>query len=116
MCIRDRRYAPQYLDVLDLIWSGRIGELRVLKAHWICEMVDWHFHPRRPEWSDMEWQIRCWPFFTWLSGDHLVEQLCHNIDAVSYTHLDAADDLPCVAFGGRRIIKKKNTTDHLSPV
>ncbi|HPC12188.1 MAG TPA: Gfo/Idh/MocA family oxidoreductase, partial [candidate division Zixibacteria bacterium] len=47
-----QRYAPQYLDVLDLIWSGRIGELRVLKAHWICEMVDWHFHPHRPEWSD----------------------------------------------------------------
>ena len=27
--------------------------------------------------------------------------------SVSYTHLDAADDLLCVDLGGRRIIKKK---------
>ncbi len=30
-------------------------------------------------------------------------------DWLLYTS-DAADDLPCVALGGRRIIKKKNTT------
>ena len=29
--------------------------------------------------------------------------------AVSYTHLDAADDLHCVDLGGRRITKKKRS-------
>ena len=34
----------------------------------------------------------------------------HSV-SVSYTHLDAADDLLCVDLGGRRIIKKKKTTN-----
>ncbi len=95
-----QRYAPQYLDLIDLIWNGRIGDIRVLKAHWICEMVDWHFQPRQPGWSDMEWQIRCWPFFTWLSGDHLVEQLCHNIDVCNW--VAKAAPVSCTGLGGRQ--------------
>ena len=30
----------------------------------------------------MEWQCRNWLYFTWLSGDHIVEQHVHNIDVV----------------------------------
>ncbi|MEM7234951.1 MAG: Gfo/Idh/MocA family oxidoreductase, partial [Planctomycetota bacterium] len=71
-----QRYVPHYREIIQRIWDGQIGEIRTLKAHWICDMVNWHFENREPGWSDMEWQIRCWPFFTWLSGDHLVEQLC----------------------------------------
>ena len=95
-----QRYAPQYLDLMDLIWSGRIGEIRVLKALWICEMVNWHFQNRQPGWSDMEWQIRCWPYFTWLSGDHLVEQLCHNIDVCNW--VAKAEPVSCTGLGGRQ--------------
>ncbi len=95
-----QRYAPQYLDIIDLIWNGRIGDIRVLKAHWICDMVDWHYSPRQPSWSDMEWQIRCWPFFTWLSGDHLVEQLCHNIDVCNW--VAKAVPASCTGLGGRQ--------------
>ena len=39
----------------------------------------------------------------------------HNIDNPYYCLLytsDAADDLLCVDLGGRRIIKKKTTTDN----
>ena len=36
--------------------------------------------PRKPEWSDMEWQVRNWYWWTWLSGDHIVEQAVHSID------------------------------------
>jgi len=96
-----QRYAPQYIEVIQRIWDGQIGELRVLKAHWICDMVNWHFADRKPEWSDMEWQIRCWPFFTWLSGDHLVEQLCHNIDVCNWIMKGAPAD--CVGLGGRQV-------------
>ena len=41
--------------------------------------------------------------------DDIIKVLQTGLFAVSYTHLTAADDLPCVDFGGRRIIKKKNT-------
>lgn len=95
-----QRYAPQYLEVIQRIRDGEIGEIRVLKAHWICDMVNWHFEPRQPHWSDMEWQIRCWPFFTWLSGDHLVEQLCHNLDVCNWL-LEAIPER-CTGLGGRQ--------------
>ncbi len=96
-----QRYAPQYLEIIQRIWDGQIGELRMLKAHWICEMVNWHFHKRQPSWSDMEWQIRCWPFFTWLSGDHLVEQLCHNIDVCNWIMKGTPES--CTGLGGRQV-------------
>ena len=34
--------------------------------------------------SDMEWQCRNWLYFTWLSGDHIVEQHVHNIDVMNW--------------------------------
>ena len=30
--------------------------------------------PRSPSWSDLEYQMRNWLYYTWLSGDHIVEQ------------------------------------------
>ncbi len=94
-----QRYAPQYIETIQRIWDGQIGEIRVLKAHWLCGMVDWHYQERQPAWSDMEWQIRCWPFFTWLSGDHFVEQLCHNLDVCNWVAKSPPER--CIGLGGR---------------
>jgi len=96
-----QRYAPQYLELIRRIRDGQIGELTHLEAHWIGDMELWHYHDRRPEWTDMEWQIRCWPLFTWLSGDHYVEQLVHNLDVVNW----AVDATPvvCHGIGGRQV-------------
>jgi predicted dehydrogenase len=96
-----QRYAPQYLDVIRRIRDGQIGTLTHLEALWIGDMELWHYHDRQPSWSDMEWQVRCWPLFTWLSGDHYVEQLVHNLDVVNW----AADATPvvCQGIGGRQV-------------
>jgi myo-inositol 2-dehydrogenase/D-chiro-inositol 1-dehydrogenase len=96
-----QRYAPQYLELLRRIREGQIGELTHLEAQWIGDMELWHYQDRKPEWSDMEWQVRCWPLFTWLSGDHYVEQLVHNLDVVNWV----ADATPqvCQGIGGRQV-------------
>ena len=39
---------------------------------------------REPRWSDMEWQLRNWNYFTWLGGDHIVEQHVHNLDVMNW--------------------------------
>ncbi len=41
-----------------------------------------------------------------LKGEEL-DKYWDDLEAVSYTTSDAADDTPCVDLGGRRIIKKK---------
>ena len=96
-----QRYAPQYLELLQRIRDGQIGDLTFLEALWIGDMELWHYHDRKPEWSDMEWQVRCWPLFTWLSGDHYVEQLVHNLDVCNWV----AGAVPVVAhgIGGRQV-------------
>jgi predicted dehydrogenase len=40
--------------------------------------------PRKPEWSDMEWQMHNWYYFTWLSGDFNVEQHVHFLDVCAW--------------------------------
>ncbi|MGV3515561.1 Gfo/Idh/MocA family protein [Luteitalea sp.] len=96
-----QRYAPQYLQLMQQIRDGRIGDLTHLEALWIGDMELWHYHDRQPAWSDMEWQVRCWPLFTWLSGDHYVEQLVHNLDVVNW--VAGATPVVCQGLGGRQV-------------
>ena len=49
-----QRYVPHYHEIINRIWDGQIGEIRLLKALWLGSTVDWHNNPRQPEWSDME--------------------------------------------------------------
>jgi myo-inositol 2-dehydrogenase/D-chiro-inositol 1-dehydrogenase len=59
-------------------------------------------NPRKPDWNDMTYHLRNWYYFTWLSGDHLVEQAVHSIDKMQWA---LKDELPvkCVAHGGRQV-------------
>ncbi len=45
-------------------------------------------HPRKESWSDMEWQLRNWLYFTWLSGDHNTEQHVHSLDKAAWVMHD----------------------------
>jgi predicted dehydrogenase len=51
--------------------------------------------------SDMEWQMRNWPYFTWLSGDYNVEQHCHSLDKMMWVMRDTPP-LRAYGVGGRQ--------------
>jgi predicted dehydrogenase len=60
------------------------------------------FRKKEEPWSDMEWQLRNWLYFTWLSGDHIVEQHVHSLDKMAW----AMQDQPpksAVGMGGRQV-------------
>lgn len=57
--------------------------------------------PRKDGWTDLEWQLRNWLYFTWLSGDHLVEQAIHTVDKMSWAFGDI-DPVAAVGVGGRQ--------------
>ena len=95
-----QRWQPQYQEIIKRIHGGEMGRIVGGQAYWNWGFTDWHFQKRQPGWSDMEWQIRCWPYFVWLSGDHIVEQHLHNMDVLNWaigTH-----PIHCVGFGGRQ--------------
>jgi predicted dehydrogenase len=79
------RFSQPYNEIIKRVRDGQIGEIVSAECFWWHDyFVRWHAEPRKPEWSDMEFQIRCWPHFVWLSGDHLVENLVHNIDVMNW--------------------------------
>jgi predicted dehydrogenase len=96
-----RRHQAHYIEIMRRIHNGDIGEILAAQCYWVDEMEGWHFSKRKPGWSGMEWQVRCWPYFTWLSGDHIVEQHVHNLDVVNWalrTHPVSA-----MGMGGREV-------------
>jgi len=54
---------------------------------------------REKNWKDMEWQLRNWYWFTWLSGDHIVEQAIHSIDKAGWIMHDEPP-VSAVGLGG----------------
>jgi myo-inositol 2-dehydrogenase / D-chiro-inositol 1-dehydrogenase len=82
------------------VLDGNVGLVRAVYSTYNTGTL-WSF-PRKPEWTEMEYQMRNWYYFTWLSGDHLVEQACHSIDKMSW----AMNDVPPVratAHAGRQV-------------
>lgn len=61
----------------------------------------WSF-PRQEGWNDLQFQLRNWMYYTWLAGDHIVEQAVHSIDMMSWA---MGDVLPvsAVGTGGRQV-------------
>jgi predicted dehydrogenase len=49
----------------------------------------------------MEWQLRNWLYFTWLSGDHIVEQHVHNLDVINW--IKKSHPVKCFGVGGRQV-------------
>ncbi len=77
-----RRHQPVYIETMKRIHDGAIGEIVSAQCYW--NQGGLWVNRRQPNQSDVEWQVRNWLYFTWLSGDHIVEQHVHNIDVVNW--------------------------------
>lgn len=77
-----RRHQRNYWEAYLQLKNGAIGELLSATAHW--NQGAWWNKLHRPEWSDMEYNIRNWFNIKWLSGDHILDQAVHNIDVVGW--------------------------------
>ncbi|MDR2863083.1 MAG: Gfo/Idh/MocA family oxidoreductase [Puniceicoccales bacterium] len=109
-----RRHDKTYIETLKRIKEGAIGELVGGQAYWVGGTTDsfWPHHKRRSEWTEMEYQLRNWYAFTWLCGDHIVEQHVHNLDILNW----AFGGPPVKAFGvgGRQNRTWGNIWDHFA--
>jgi myo-inositol 2-dehydrogenase / D-chiro-inositol 1-dehydrogenase len=93
-----RRHAANYLETMKRIEDGAIGDVVSGQCYWLQEGL-WH-RGRQPEWSEMEYQMRNWLYFTWLSGDHIVEQHIHNIDIMNWAL--GGPPVKALGMGGRQ--------------
>ena len=92
-----RHHQRIYVEGYKQIQSGLIGDIVSANVYW-NGTVPWTRWPQ-PNWTDMEAMIRNWLNWTWLSGDHLVEQHIHNIDVFNwFSHLKP---ISALGFGAR---------------
>lgn len=109
------RYDLARREFYKLIHEGAIGDIRAVYATYYTGPVK-PMPPasQRPAgMGDVEWQLRNWYNFVWLSGDGYVEQACHSVDKVAWAMGDVPP-LKAVAVGGRGTPNHQgNIFDHM---
>lgn len=94
-----RRHEARYVETMKRINDGAIGEIVSAQCYW--NQGGLWVNKRQPGQSDVEWQLRNWLYFTWLSGDHICEQHVHNIDVINWAFKDVMPDT-VHSLGGRQ--------------
>ena len=92
-----RHHERRYVEAFKRIQQGMIGEITGGNVYWNQGML-W-YKERQQGWSDMEWMIRDWVNWKWLSGDHIVEQHVHNIDV--FLWMSGLKPIKATGLGGR---------------
>jgi predicted dehydrogenase len=92
-----RRHQRDYVAAWQQVAQGAIGEITGANAYWNGGKL-WHRDPNAA-WSEMEYMVRNWVNWTWLSGDHIVEQHVHNLDVINW--FTGTHPVKAVGFGSR---------------
>jgi myo-inositol 2-dehydrogenase / D-chiro-inositol 1-dehydrogenase len=92
-----RHHQRDYLTTYERIKAGMIGDITSANCYWNQSQL-WFVNPQ-PGRTDMENMLRDWVNWTWLSGDHIVEQHMHNIDVINW--FTGNHPTKAVGFGGR---------------
>jgi predicted dehydrogenase len=97
------RYDHAVREVVKRIQDGAIGDIVAMQENYLTSTL-WHRGRREdhPEWSEMEYQMRNWMYYTWLSGDHNVEQHIHSLDKAMWLMGDTPP-VSAVGLGGRQV-------------
>ena len=98
------RYDNQKRALFKKIHEGEIGNVRAVYGTDLVGPVKPmpQANTRPSGITDLEWMVRNWYNFAWLSGDGLVEQACHTVDWLAWTFNDTSP-VSCTAVGGRQV-------------
>lgn len=94
-----RHYQTSYRELYKRVQDGMIGDITSAQVWWNNDGV-W-VRPRKPEQTEMEYQMRNWYYFNWLCGDHITEQHIHNLDVMNW--FKGAYPVKAQGMGGRQV-------------
>ncbi len=109
------RYQFGKQETVERIHDGALGEITAMQTTYNTGGL-WH-RGRKPEWSEMEYQMRNWLYFAWLSGDHIAEQHIHSLDKIAW--VKGSYPVKATASGGRSQRTEEmygNIYDHFNTV
>jgi predicted dehydrogenase len=84
-----RHHHKGYLETLKRLHDGAIGDITAMRCYWngntpwVKKREDLEKQYGR-KLTEMEYQLRNWYYFTWICGDHIVEQHIHNLDVINW--------------------------------
>ena len=110
------RYQFAKQATVQRIHDGAVGDIAAMEMVYNTGGL-WH-RGKKPEWSEMEYQMRNWIYYDWLSGDHINEQHIHSLDKIAWV-MDNVYPVKAVASGGRiqrTDPKYGNVYDHFNTV
>jgi myo-inositol 2-dehydrogenase/D-chiro-inositol 1-dehydrogenase len=107
-----RRHQQGYIDTVKRIHDGAIGDIVATRVYWngtrpwkhTREEVKRILGKDKP--TEMEYQMVNWYYFTWLCGDHIVEQHIHNIDVSNW--VKNGHPVKANGMGGSQIPRDKD--------
>jgi len=104
-------------EAYEKIHNGAIGDIQAVYSTYNSAGTDRYPKVTRENTpNEVEYQMRRWHYFWWLSGDGIVEQAIHSVDKMLWTMKDVAP-LKAVAHGGRQVrtdAKFGNVFDHFA--
>ncbi len=100
-----RHHQAPYIETIERLKAGAIGDVVALRVYWNDGGVWDPRLSREAAKSEMEYQMRNWYYYTWLCGDHIVEQHIHNLDVANWVKAD--HPVRCWGIGGRQVLTDK---------
>lgn len=93
------RYHDGRRAIVQRLQEGGVGEILAMQGNYVTGEL-WSF-PRQPHWTELEWQLRNWLYYPWLSGDLIAEQHIHTLDVMAWIKRDVYP-VAAVSLGGRQ--------------
>ncbi len=107
-----RHHQESYNEAIHRIHTGEIGRITAMRCFWNGSAPAKTPRPKQ-NMTELEFQVRNWYFFDWLSGDHICEQHIHNLDICNWAM--NAHPIAAEGMGGRQVRTGKeygNIFDH----
>jgi predicted dehydrogenase len=94
------RYHRGVKETMQRVLDGAIGNIRAIQETYLTGPL-WN-RLRKPDDTEMRYQVRNWYYFAWLSGDFNTEQHVHSLDKAMWA---MHDQPPAKAWGlgGRQV-------------
>ena len=94
------RFESGYREAMQRIHDGQIGEIVAIYSTRMSNRLARFDGERKPGQTDLEWQLRNWHLFGWLSGDWIMEITVHSVDKIAWAMKDVPP-VKCQASGAR---------------
>jgi predicted dehydrogenase len=94
-----RHHQKAYQETVKRLQDGAAGEITSMTSYWLGNSragVE-----RIPGEGELQYQLRNWYYFTWLSGDFIVDQHIHNIDIINW--IKGGHPVRAQGMGGRQV-------------